>query len=584
MKLRATASRKSRVSLGSIVLISIGLLTIQSGASSVEARVSRDDDPQTKPAAESREGAATQSAPTETGRGAGRGRRGGRRPEGSGPTGSPISIEHVRVLRPGKPDLEDATVLVRGRRIVAVGRKIEVPDNAKHIDGTGATLTAGWIDAEGATPLDAATISDGNQNAAQKVTEGLDLLDSQGRIRAALERGVTSCYVSPGIGLFSGSGALIRMHPGERDPEKLTVDNSEGARFAFGSVRNEPPVIRLTQVSNLRKSLREAQKYRESLDQYDEDYQKYLEDKKKGLKPSSRPSDVEETSAPRDNNRPTPSPIPRGRRQPRTPEEIDFLRVARALGITPIVDDATGTYVLDDKAPVPGSEDEICGCGAPGPHEGHPKGFDLPFVFYQEPVKPADAKASADRPKKPEFNPSMLAMVAILRREVPVRIEARRADEILAAVGLAQEFKLHVVIEGADEATLVMDALLSAKLPVVLSPVRSSHERTGFEREVATASKLATKGIVVSIGTGHEFFGTQWLRTQVAAAIAGGLTRDQALAAVTTQAAEIIGVQDELGAIEPGKTADLVVFGGDPFDPATPVKVVILDGEVLIER
>ncbi|MFN0205964.1 MAG: amidohydrolase family protein [Planctomycetota bacterium] len=538
-----------------------------------------------QPAKQDPDPVASQSRPAES-RPGGAARRGGRTRRPERPASNTIlAIEHVRVLRPGQPALEDVNILVRGRRIAAIGRKITIPDNAKRIDATGQTLTAGWIDARGTTPLHRVAIDDGTQNAAQKATDGIDWMDPEGRVRDALQRGITSCYVSAGRGLLSGMGVLVRMRPGERDLEKLEFENSDAMSLVLGSARNEPAIARLSQTTNLRKALRDAQKYRETVEQYEEDLQKFLEDKKKGLKPVVRTADEEKATTPDEGSRP-PIPVPRGRRPPRTPEEFDLLAISRSLGIMPVVEDREGGFILDENALEAVEEKDRCGCGGPGPHSSHPPGDQIPDFVFQNPTKdPAkpDAKGTA-RPKKPDFNPATESLLPALRREVPVRIEARRVDEIRAAIALGVEFKLRLIIEGADEAALMIDEIAKAEFPIILAPIKGPDELPGRERSIALAKLLADKGIPFAIGTGRNYYGTAWLRAQVALAVAGGLSRDLALAAVTTKAAELIGISDELGAVEVGKIADLSVFDGDPMNPSSNVKMVVIDGEVVYER
>jgi hypothetical protein len=493
----------------------------------------------------------------------------------------------VRVLRPGKPDLEDATVLVRGRKIAAVGRKLTIPDNARRIDGTSLTLTAGWIDARGSTPLERTSIDDGISNAAHLAIDGIDTLDAEKRVRDAVHQGVTAVFIAAGRGLLSGSGLLVHLKPGESDPEKISVDNTEAASFVLGSARGEPTVARLSQLTNLRRTLRDAQKYRETVDQYQEDLQKYLEDKKKGLQPSIRPTQVESTDSSQPRPDRPPIPIPGRRRRPQSEEETGLLWVSRVLGIMPVVDDREGGFILDDGATSPsenGSE-EVCGCGSPGPHMNHPPGAQIPEFFFQDnPQAPKPDSKGAERPKKPDFNPGMDALLPALRREVPVRIEAHRSDEIRAAIAIARDFRLRVVIEGADEAADVIEELGKSKLPVIVAPVREAEEPVARQRRVELCALLAEKGIPFAIGTGRNFYGTAWLRAQVAQAIAGGLDRDRALAAVTKNAAELIGIDEELGVVEAGKVADLTLFEGDPLEPGTGVKLVMIDGEIVYEK
>jgi imidazolonepropionase-like amidohydrolase len=106
----------------------------------------------------------------------------------------------------------------------------------------------------------------------------------------------------------------------------------------------------------------------------------------------------------------------------------------------------------------------------------------------------------------------------------------------------------------------------------------------GFARTASLAAECEKRKIPFAFGTGRGAFATAWLRTQAALAVAGGLTRDAALAAVTTRAAEILGVDHEMGALRPGRGANVVLFDGDPFDPSTPVRLTIVEGDILYQR
>lgn len=573
----------ARARLATVVFLWFTLHALPGGATVANTPAFQDDQTQTKPATKdpsaAGEAPATQSAPASR---AARPRGGARRPERPS-NAAPIAIEHVRVVRPGRPDLEDVTVLVRGRRIASVGRKVEIPQNARRIDGTGATLTAGFIDARGATPLGPESLNDGTLSGAHKAIDGIDYLDREGRVRAAVQSGITACYISAGIAPVSGEGVLVHLRPGERDLEKLEVDGTAAISMVMGAVRGEPVVARLTQVTNLRRAMREAQKYREALDQYQEDLQKFLEDKKKGLKPVAKA--VEEAAAPADTPARPPIPIPRNRRPPRDAAEAEYLQIARVLHVVPVVEGRDGSFVLDDTvSDVTEMEQIVCNCGI-GNHDHHPPGGGEFVYLYQDPggaPKP-DAKA-AERPKKPDFNPSMEALVAALRRETTVRIEARRADEIRAALALANEFKLRAIIEGLDEAHLLVPELVASKIPLILAPLSSSDSSRELGAALGVAAELEKRGATFAIASGREFYGTAWLRARLAHARAAGLSRDGALAAVTTAAAEILGISTDFGSVEPGRTADLVLFDGDPLEPATRVKMSLIEGEVVFER
>ncbi|HKD99716.1 MAG TPA: amidohydrolase family protein [Planctomycetota bacterium] len=504
----------------------------------------------------------------------------------SRPAAGPLAIVHARVLRPGAPPLEDATIVLRGRKIAAVGRDVEIPGDARRIDAAGATVTSGWIDARGSTPLEAAAIVENlPQGAAYRALDGLDLVDREGRVADALRHGVTACYVAAGRGLVAGLGTLVKMRPGDYDLDALPVAETEAMTFVGGSARGAATVARLADWTTLRKTLRDAQKLREQLDQWREDLDKWLEEKKKsGLasRPASSPSESRSSSE-------GPAPpaerggLPRRRRPPRSAEEEGLLALARTMGFPPLVEDPEGSALLDD-APIVAAQD-----GGPTDDDAPPATPAVQDVedapFQSKPASEAAAKGAGERPKKPDQNLHLEALQPALRRDVPVRIEARRADEIRGAIAVAKEFRLRAVLEGLDEGDLVLDEIAESGLPVVLAPVRTADPSPdGRATNPALAAMLEERGVPFAIGTGRDFQGTPWLRAQVALAIAGGCSRDAALAAVTTRAAELVDAGDRLGSVEEGREADLVLFDGDPFDPATEVRMTIVEGEILHER
>ncbi len=551
-----------------------------------ESRESQDEKPAEKPDAE-----ATPRRPAA--------RPGNRTRPRPAPATPPLAIEGVRVLRAGQPDLEEATVLIRGKKIVAVGKDVQIPPGARVIDGEDAVLTAGWIDARGTTPLLASSIQDPSDSGAwPSALEALDFVDRDERVRSAVSHGVTSVYVAAGSGLVAGEGALVRLRPKETDLEKLAVPDAEAVTLVGGAATGQSAVARLNGWSSLRKTLRDAQKYREKLDEYEEEMKKYQEARKAGKPVGAARPVTEKTDAPVTGPAP-PFPTPRRRRPPRTDEERDLVALSKALGLVPIVEDRDGGVILDGNAPEPAAHEDddghVCACGTPGAHANHPAEPPFPDYYFQEPnegepkegEKKDEAKGDPKiptRPNKPPFDYRAESLLGALRREMPVRIEARHADEIKAAIDLVQHFKLRAVLEGLDEAHLVLDELAKAEIPVVLAPVRSDEPVPGNARTRDLAARLQERGISFAIGTGRQFGATQWIRAQVALAVAGGLSRDAALAAVTTSAASLLGVSDRLGSVEPGRDADLVLFAGDPFDPATPVRMTIVEGDVVYER
>ena len=169
------------------------------------------------------------------------------------------------------------------------------------------------------------------------------------------------------------------------------------------------------------------------------------------------------------------------------------------------------------------------------------------------------------------------ALQPVLRGEVPLAIQAQRASDLLAAMRLADEFKVRIVLMGAAEGWMVADEIARRKVPVVVKPLTNL---PGFDSLAATlenAGRLASAGVTVALSA-FDTHNTRNLRQEAGNAIAYGMDRDAALQAVTLTPARIWGVADRFGSIEPGKDADLVIWSGDPFELSTSAERVFIRG------
>lgn len=198
-------------------------------------------------------------------------------------------------------------------------------------------------------------------------------------------------------------------------------------------------------------------------------------------------------------------------------------------------------------------------------------------------VAHAEAMAGDDPPARDLDNE---ALAAVASGAMPALITADRANDILSVLRLAREFpQMDLVLSGAAEAHLVLDAIAEAGVPVVLHPTMA---RAGGDSEALafdTAAKLKARGIPFAIQSGFEAYvpKTRVVLFEAAVATAYGLAREDALAAITIDAARILGIGDRVGSLEVGKDADLVMFDGDPLETVTHVCGVVVDGRVVRE-
>lgn len=193
---------------------------------------------------------------------------------------------------------------------------------------------------------------------------------------------------------------------------------------------------------------------------------------------------------------------------------------------------------------------------------------------------------AAKEDQKPARDLRMETYARVLRREIPLLVTAHRSQNIVAALRLAKEFNIRIVLDGASESYLVVEQIKAANVPVIVHPTmyRAAGEAENLSME--TAATLRHAGITVAIQSGFEPYvpKTRAVLFEAAVAAANGMTFEEALAAVTIDAARILGVEARVGSLEAGKDADLALFDGDPFEYTTHVTHVLINGRVVSEE
>lgn len=172
------------------------------------------------------------------------------------------------------------------------------------------------------------------------------------------------------------------------------------------------------------------------------------------------------------------------------------------------------------------------------------------------------------------------AMIPMLKGDVPVRISANKASEIKAAVELATQYKLKLIINGGDEALKVAALLKEKNVPVILSAVLElpDSEDAPYDQAYTRAAELHKAGVKFAFSSQ----GIQFIRTlpyNAGTAAAFGLPKEEALKAITIYPAQILGVDKLIGSIEVGKMANLIVTDGDPLELRTRIKHMFINGK-----
>ncbi len=172
------------------------------------------------------------------------------------------------------------------------------------------------------------------------------------------------------------------------------------------------------------------------------------------------------------------------------------------------------------------------------------------------------------------------AMIPVLEGKVPVFVHANSSKEILSAVEWAESEGVKIVIVGGQDSWKVADVLKKKNIPVILTNIHSlpSQSDSDYDEPFTVAYKLYKAGVKFCIGGEGGYYNERNLPYQAATCAAFGLPREEALKAITIYPAEILGVSDRVGSIEPGKDATLIVTTGDPLEIPTQVVYEFIQG------
>lgn len=419
--------------------------------------------------------------------------------------------------------LENATIIIKGQKIKAVGIGVEIPKGATTVSAEGFTITPGLIDSRSSLWLSSdsisASASDGSLNpldAVNPFSEAWQEVASQG---------ITSVCVGP-KGSLGGQSVVLRVAPATSTAQLLVKAGAsmQASLGLSGSTGNSKD--RYAQYEALKKTLTSAKTYKESWDKYNEAIKKADKSKSTKAKEATK-SDSTKTEAAKTDKPSTKDPA------------------AKTASTTP----------------------------KPEAKEN-----------------PADKKTADEKkiepPKKPKKDLVKEVLVKVLNKELPLRIEAHRADDIANAMQLAEDFDLTVTFEGVSNAGREWKTLVKQHPALVVGPFSDFESTPSYASSKKDRySDLADYDGLMAIATfSRDSRASRLLRFHAAAAVAAGIKAETALKAITIDAAKILGIADQTGSIETGKLADLVVVSTTPIDPAASVMMTMSHGEVVYQN
>lgn len=186
---------------------------------------------------------------------------------------------------------------------------------------------------------------------------------------------------------------------------------------------------------------------------------------------------------------------------------------------------------------------------------------------------------------KPEIDFELESWVPLLKKEIPLKVHAHRADDILTAIRIAKEFNLEITIDHGTESHLIVDEIKKSGFPVIVGTDLTSRSKIEVQNMNFKTNKiLRDADVLFAITTDHPVALIQYLPICAGLAVRNGLEMRDALEAITINAAKICRVDERVGSLKVGKDADIAIFDDNPLETFTNTLYTIINGEIVYRR
>ena len=433
--------------------------------------------------------------------------------------GQSLLLKNAKIYTMGEMGvLEKAMMLVEGGKIKKIGQDIASPQSVQVFDLSGKTVIPGIICASSSLFLHERDLAyAGEEEPDTNILEGVHYFDAS--IREVLKHGVTTVYISPVSFRSTGAlGAVVKLSAADKGKLNILREKA-GLSFRLDRVEDKRSsnILRLAQYHRIRDVFKQAQEYRKEWQDYEKklgEYEEKNRDYEKKLK--------------------------------------------------------------DDAAKKAAS-------------------------------KPADLK-KPKKPEKPKTDEAKEILLQAMDKKIPVRFKVHRPDAILQALRLAEEFGLLAILEEGEEWGSVLAEIERASGSLLFNPLQNyrkfvipggekgyaasslkirgsdlfysdveSASKTGYRR--GDWKKLAASKVPCALIPPDQFtLSARFMRLYASFLVSQGISQDAALSAITSKAAQILGVSERVGSLGEGKDADFVVLEGDPLDSMAVIQMVFVDG------
>ncbi len=429
--------------------------------------------------------------------------------------------------------IENGVLVMEHGRITAAGAAgaVTIPANAKVIDVSGMTVYPGMIDAEsnlGLTEISAVEMTNDLVETSDEIMPQMHVWEAfhaeSELIPVTRYNGITNAIVAPQPSdTLPGQSSFVQLDGASSDEMVLVRDIALPLNFTGNERRNSSfdklkyPSTRMGMAAQLRQAFIDAQDYR----------------KKRGDYSKKHPGTSSETTSTGEGTGETASMPQSGS----APGEISERNNNEDRASAPVSTATRSTPRTGSRAP-----------------------------------------AKSDDSVAPKRDLKLEALIPYLEGRKPVVLAAEEPSDVQVALHLAREFNLKIILNHVAHSQQVLDYIAAAKIPVIVGPIYAtpkSGER--YDAVFSLPAQLYKRGVKIAFAS-YDSHNARNLPYAAGYAVAYGLPYDEAMRAVTLNTAEIFGVAGELGSLDVGKQANVVVANGDPLDMKTEVKQVYIGG------
>ena len=188
--------------------------------------------------------------------------------------------------------------------------------------------------------------------------------------------------------------------------------------------------------------------------------------------------------------------------------------------------------------------------------------------------------------KNPGFDMKLEAMIPVLKKEIPLKAHAHRADDIFTAIRIAREFDVDITLDHCTDGALIAEELAQEKLPAFVGPTLGGKSKIELRnKSFTTPAALHAAGVPISIITDAPVIPLQNLPMCAGLAANAGLPMEEAWKAITINPARQTGIGDRVGSLEPGKDGDVVIWEADPLTTVgAGTWMTVVDGKVVHQK